>query len=86
MEPAAPASWHIPAARRIFQIAAARCGVRLTDASMIGDGEADIVGAHRAGITSVWLRRGRTWPRSDLRPDRIADDLVEALSMLTHSS
>lgn len=68
--------------RRIFEIAAARCGASLKDAWMLGDGEADIVGAHRAGVRSVWLHRGRTWPRSDLRPDHIADGLREALVLL----
>ena len=67
---------------RIFQIAATRCGAPLADAWMIGDGEADIVGAHRVGIPSIWLHRCRKWPRSDLRPGRIADDLLEALSSL----
>jgi HAD superfamily hydrolase (TIGR01509 family) len=68
---------------RIFQIAAARCGTPLSNAWMIGDGEADIVGAHRADIHSIWLHRGRTWRRSDVRPDHIADNLVEGLSLLT---
>ena len=68
---------------RILEIAAARCGAALADALMIGDGEADIVGAHRAGIPSIWLRRGREWPRSDLRPGHVADGLLEALSLLT---
>jgi FMN phosphatase YigB (HAD superfamily) len=68
---------------RIFELAAARCGRSLADAWMVGDGEPDIVGAHRASIRSVWLRRARTWPRTDLKPDRTADSLVEALSRLT---
>lgn len=67
---------------RIFEIAAARCGESLADAWMVGDGEVDIVGAHRVGVRSVWLRRGRTWARSDLTPDHIADGLDEALALL----
>jgi len=70
--------------RRIFQIAAERCGTALSNAWMIGDGEADIVGADRAGIHSIWLHRGRAWPRPDVLPDRVADNLVEALSVLTN--
>lgn len=31
---------------------------------MVGDGEADILRARHAGIRSIWLHRGRTWPRS----------------------
>jgi FMN phosphatase YigB (HAD superfamily) len=45
-------------------------------------GEADIVGAHRAGIRCVWLHRGRTWPLPDLRPNHIAEGLGEALALL----
>ena len=70
---------------RIFEIAAARSGESLDDAWMVGDGEADIVGAHRAGVRSVWLHRGRTWPRPDLRPDHIADGLSEALVLLNRA-
>ncbi len=67
---------------RIFQVAAAQCGHSLTGGWMIGDSEADIVGAHRADVSSIWLHRGRTWPREDLQAAHIADDLVEALSLL----
>ncbi len=67
---------------RIFQIAAAQCGETLPGAWMVGDSEDDIVGAHRAGISSIWLHRGRTWPRADLRPHRTVADIGEALSVL----
>jgi phosphoglycolate phosphatase-like HAD superfamily hydrolase len=68
---------------RFFALAATRCGRSLADAWMVGDGESDILGAHRASIRTMWLRRGRTWPRTDLKPDRTADSLVEALSRLS---
>jgi HAD superfamily hydrolase (TIGR01509 family) len=68
---------------RIFQIAAERCGKALASAWMVGDSEADILGAHRAGISSIWLRRGRIWPRADLRPHHTVTDLADALSILT---
>lgn len=67
---------------RIFRIAAARCGETPAGAWMVGDSEADVLGAHRAGLRSIWLRRGRTWLREDLRPDHTAGDLAEALSMV----
>jgi len=67
---------------RIFEVAAARCGEELDGAWMVGDAEADILGARHAGIRSVWLHRGRTWPRSDVRPDHIAGGLLEALALL----
>jgi len=65
---------------RIFEAAAARCGETLTHACMVGDGEVDVLGADAAGIASIWLHRGRTWRRTDIEPDRIADGLMEALS------
>ena len=67
---------------RIFQIAAERCGETLDGAWMVGDAEVDIVGAHRAGIASIWLHRGREWSREDVRPDHVADDLAGALELL----
>ena len=67
---------------RIFQIAAERCGETLDGAWMVGDSEVDVVGAHRAGIGSIWLHRGRQWTREDVSPDRVADDLAGALAML----
>ncbi len=67
---------------RIFQVAAERCGEDLAEAWMVGDGEPDILGARHAGIRSVWLHRGRTWPRSDVTPDHIAGGLLEALALL----
>jgi len=62
-----------------------RCALRHATEQRVDDRRwgSDIVGARRAGIYSIWLHRGRTWPRSDVRPDRIADNLVEALSQLT---
>jgi len=67
---------------RIFEIAAERCGGTLAGAWMVGDAEVDVVGAHRAGIASIWLHRGREWTREDVRPDRVAGDLLAALGML----
>jgi HAD superfamily hydrolase (TIGR01509 family) len=64
---------------RIFAIAAERCGLPLAGAWMVGDGEADVEGARNAGISSVWLHRGRTWTRSDITPDRTVAGLEEAL-------
>jgi len=68
---------------RIFQIAAARCGEKLAGAWMVGDSEADIVGAHRANISSIWIHRGRIWPRDGLRPHHTVGDLAEALEKLS---
>ena len=67
---------------RIFEVAASRCGRDLAGAWMVGDGEVDIIGARRAGIRSVWLHRGRTWPRADVKPDHTAAGLLEALAVV----
>lgn len=67
---------------RIFEIAASRCGRAAADAWMVGDGEADILGAHGAGIRSIWLHRARAWPRADVRANHTASGLLEALALL----
>jgi len=71
---------------RIFQIAAAQCGETLAGAWMVGDSEDDIVGAHRAGVPNIWLHRGRTWLRDDLRPHRTVSTLAEALCIVSAGS
>ena len=67
---------------RIFHAALARCGADAANAWMIADADVDVEGAHRAGIRSVWLHRGRTWTRSDLAPDHTAANLLEALEIV----
>jgi FMN phosphatase YigB (HAD superfamily) len=47
---------------RIFAEAALRCGGSLDGGWMVGDSApADMVGAWRSGLRSVWLHRGRSW-------------------------
>lgn len=71
---------------RIFQIAAHKGGYDLSTAWMIGDSaHADIDGAHRAGIKSVWLRRNRPYPVGIIRPTLIADSFAEAVGMVLAS-
>jgi FMN phosphatase YigB (HAD superfamily) len=67
--------------RRIFEVAAERCGARLTDGGwMIGDApEADIAGGRNAGLRTVWMRRGREWDAAFPMPDRVADGLPAAV-------
>ncbi|WP_329561612.1 HAD family hydrolase [Kitasatospora sp. NBC_01266] len=78
---------------RIFARAAERCGypaagagepVAATGAAwMVGDSvRADIAGGHAAGLRTVWIRRGRTWPALERRPELVADHVVEAIGAL----
>ena len=66
--------------RRIFEIAAERAGVPLEDGWMIGDNpEADIDGGRGAGLRTVRLSRGRTWPYDDFAPDQQAPGPASAI-------
>ena len=68
---------------RLLEIAAARCDLTLEGAWMIGDNpDSDIGAANAAGIQSVWLRHGRTWPREDFAPTHVADSFPEAVEMV----
>ena len=69
--------------RRILDLAAARCGASLEGAWLVGDApDADIGGAVAAGLPSIWLRRGRTWSRTDYGPTFEADTFAEAVTLL----
>lgn len=66
---------------RIFVLAAQRVGMTLRRAWVVGDSpETDIAGAVAAGLPSVWLRRGRTWPERRFQPTRTADGLIPAVA------
>ncbi|THV40489.1 HAD family hydrolase [Glycomyces buryatensis] len=64
----------------IFEAAAAVVGGTLEGAWMIGDrDDADILGAHRLGINSVWLHLDRAWSQPDYAPTHIADTVADAI-------
>ncbi|WP_129665981.1 HAD family hydrolase [Phytoactinopolyspora endophytica] len=66
--------------RRIFELAADFVGVPLGGAWMIGDSaHADIGGAHRVGIESIWLHRGRTWEEDEFAPSIVLDSCPAAI-------
>ncbi|WP_331729630.1 HAD family hydrolase [Streptomyces platensis] len=68
---------------RLFELAASRCGVNLTDGGwMVGDNPAgDIGGGQQAGLRTIWLR-GRPWP-DDLRAaHHVVDDVTDAITIL----
>lgn len=73
--------------RRIFEVAAERAGVPLDGGWMIGDNpEADIGGGRGAGLRTVWLSRGRNWPRHDYKPDLQAPDPAAAIRQVLAAS
>jgi putative hydrolase of the HAD superfamily len=72
---------------RLLQIAADRTFSDLTEACIIGDSaDADIGAAHAAGIPSVWLHRGRSWPRSDYEPSAQANSFLHAVDLVLHGN
>ncbi len=72
--------------RRIFEEALRRCGAEHTPAkavAMVGDApEPDIGGGRTMGFRTVWLHRGRAWPRTDYEPDLSAASVTEAIDLL----
>jgi putative hydrolase of the HAD superfamily len=68
---------------QIFRLAADNARQELAGAWMIGDSaEADIGGAHRVGISSIWLHRHRAWSAAGYAPTRIAGTCAQAITSL----
>jgi HAD superfamily hydrolase (TIGR01662 family) len=68
---------------QLFALAAERAGAELAGGWMIGDDpDADIGGARTAGLSTVWLRRGRRWPTLDYAADQHADTAAEAIALV----
>lgn len=65
---------------RHFEIAAERAGVSAPLSGwMVGDSAtADIVGGRAAGLRTIWIDRGRTWPAELSPPDAIAGTVAQA--------
>lgn len=72
--------------RGIFEEALLRCGAESTSATsvtMVGDApEPDVGGGRTMGFRTIWLHRGRVWPRSDYQPDISVPSVVEAIEFL----
>ena len=70
--------------RRMFDIAAQRCGTALHETDwMIGDcATRDIGGAQSLGLRTVWMRRGRSWDPESPAPDAVVDHVPDAVSVL----
>jgi putative hydrolase of the HAD superfamily len=68
---------------RIYQMAAELAGLPLFDAWMVGDHpSADVFGAHRLGVNTCWLRRGRVWSETTYAPTIQADDCASAVALV----
>ncbi|MFJ8746040.1 HAD family hydrolase [Embleya sp. NPDC127516] len=64
----------------IFRAAAATVGIPLPGAWIIGDSpHADIAGADRLGLRSVWVANGRPWPQDSYRPTHVANGVASAI-------
>lgn len=70
--------------RGIFELAAQRCGTRLDQGGwMVGDSiTLDITGGRAAGLRTIWIRRGRSWPRDKTTPDYEVDTAADAVKAL----
>lgn len=74
--------------RRMFEVAARRCGATLAGGDwMVGDcADRDIAGGQGVGLRTIWMRRGREWNPSAPAPDAIADDLDDVVPVLMPSA
>jgi HAD superfamily hydrolase (TIGR01549 family) len=70
--------------RRLFEVAAQRCGARLADGGwMVGDCPLrDIAGGRAAGLATIWLHRGRAWDASTPGPDAIVDHVSGSVAIM----
>ncbi|MCD9875359.1 HAD family hydrolase [Streptomyces guryensis] len=69
---------------RHFALAAARCGTVLGDSGwMVGDNPVnDIGGGRSAGLRTIWIGNGRSWPPDDPGPDHVVPHARAAIDLL----
>ncbi|MEU7883046.1 HAD family hydrolase [Microbispora bryophytorum] len=69
--------------RRLFEIAAKRCGMTLDAGGwMVGDNlVADIAGGRGAGLRTIWVHQG-TWPKQEHGADFVVTDVLQAMEIL----
>ncbi|MFI9755132.1 HAD family hydrolase [Streptomyces collinus] len=69
---------------RHFALAAARCGTVLGDGGwMVGDNPVnDIGGGRSAGLRTIWIGNGRSWPLADPGPDHVVPHARAAIDLL----
>jgi HAD superfamily hydrolase (TIGR01662 family) len=70
---------------KIFRVAADQLHIKLSEAVMVGDTlEADILGAHNAGMRGIWIsrRKERPSPQEKLDPKYLPDAEIHTLKEL----
>ena len=67
---------------RVFQAVLAHYQTRPEEIIHIGDGYADVNGAHQAGIITCWLNRDGTAWDYELKPDFVVGSLTEAAELI----
>ncbi len=69
---------------RHFALAAARCGTVLGDGGwMVGDNPVnDIGGGRSAGLRTIWIGDGPSWPPDDPEPDHVVPHARAAIDLL----
>ncbi|GGZ85617.1 HAD family hydrolase [Streptomyces bluensis] len=75
--------------RQHFALAAARCGAVLGDGGwMVGDNPVnDIGGGRSAGLHTIWVSNGRSWPPPDPGPDHTVPHARAAIDhLLLHAA
>ncbi|MET9849716.1 HAD family hydrolase [Streptomyces ossamyceticus] len=75
--------------RQHFALAAARCGAVLGDGGwMVGDNPVnDIGGGRSAGLRTIWVSNGRSWPPPDPGPDHTVPHARAAIDhLLLHTA
>ncbi|EFF90873.1 phosphatase [Streptomyces sp. e14] len=75
--------------RRHFALAAARCGAVLGDGGwMVGDNPVNDIGGGRfAGLRTIWIANGRSWPLDDPGPDHAVPHVRAAIDhLLLHAT
>lgn len=70
--------------RGIFELAAQCCGARLDQGGwMVGDSvDHDMAGGHDAGLRTIWIHRGRSWPGGEITPDHQVETVAHAVEIL----
>ncbi|MEV7750802.1 HAD family hydrolase [Streptomyces griseofuscus] len=73
--------------RRHFELAAARCGAALGEGGwMVGDNPVnDIGGGCLAGLRTIWVDNGRSWPPDDPGPDYTVPHVRAAIELLLYT-